>query len=99
MASRLPSYPLPEGYHWDVPYLRPDQYCLHLVADLRRDVSLATIRPMVKDDRKRYLAMLDYRLCAEHGLKAFNEEVEAVSWVVQWLIENRRSIASDLRWR
>jgi hypothetical protein len=82
MASRVPPYPLPEGYHWDAPYLGPDQYCLRLVADLRRDVSLATIRPMVKDDRKRYLAMLNYRLYPEHGLKAFNEEVAAASWVV-----------------
>lgn len=44
------------------------------------------------------LAMLDYRLCDDHGLKAFDKEDEAVSWVVQWLISNRRTIASDLRW-
>lgn len=42
--------------------------------------------------------MLDYRLCDDHGLKAFDKEDEAVSWVVQWLISNRRTIASDLRW-
>jgi len=99
MASRLPPYPLPEGFHWELPYQGDGQYCLHVVADQRSDVSLATIRPLAKEGKSKYFAVLDHHLCGTDGLRLFDDESTAVGWVRRWLVENQRWIASDLRWR
>lgn len=40
--------------------------------------------------------MRDDGLCAENCIGAFDEEADAVRWMVDWLTENRRWIASAI---